>query len=313
MALPRTYSFTRYLGAKKSVDDRALNRHVLENLARSLFTLNSKGPLRVLEVGAGIGTMVERLLAWRVLDKAAYTAVDRDPEVIDEARRRLPEWAVRYGYAADLKGPNTMALKKEGRDILVEFERREIGEFAYREKGNRSWDLLIASALLDLVDVPSFLPRLFSLLRPEGVFYATINFDGVTIFQPEIDRTLDAKIVRLYHETMNQRIVSGKPSGDSFAGRHLFTNLQACGAELLDVGSSDWVVYAGPNGYPKDEAYFLHHIIHTIQTALEGSPELDTDLLASWIGERHDQVEQGILVYIAHQLDFLGRIPDYDR
>jgi SAM-dependent methyltransferase len=310
MAVPRTYSFTRYLAAKKSVDDRALNRHVLETLARSLPILNSKGPLRVLEVGAGIGTMVERLLAWRVLDKAAYTAVDSDPEVIDEARRRLPEWSVSCGYATDLQGPNTMALKKGDQDMLVEFEPREIGEFAYREKGNRSWDLLIASALLDLVDVPSFLPRLFSLLRPGGVFYFTINFDGVTIFQPEFDRTLDAKIVRLYHETMDQRIVSGRPSGDSFAGRHLFTNIQACGAELLDVGSSDWVVYAVSNGYPQDEAYFLHHIIHTIWTALEGSPDLDAELLASWTRERHDQIEQGILVYIAHQLDFLGRIPD---
>lgn len=308
MAVPRTYSFPRYLAAKKSVDDRALNRHVLETLTRLLPILNPKGPLRVLEVGAGIGTMVERLLDWKVLNKASYTAVDSDPGVLKEARRRLPQWAANSRYASIPQGADKMTLKKGNQDILVEFEPREIGEFSHREKGHRPWDLLIASAFLDLLDAPSILPRLFSLLRPGGMFYFAINFDGVTILQPEIDGDLDAKIVKLYHETMDQRIVSGKTSGDSCTGRHLFTNLQACGAKLLDVGSSDWVVYAGLHGYPQDEAYFLHHIIHMIQTALEGSPDLDAQLLASWTRERHEQVDQAILVYIAHQLDFLGRI-----
>ncbi|MGQ0601957.1 MAG: hypothetical protein ACT4QE_09710, partial [Anaerolineales bacterium] len=53
-----TYSFERYLTAKKTVDDRALNAHVWETLARAL----PAGPVRVLEVGCGIGAMVERVL-----------------------------------------------------------------------------------------------------------------------------------------------------------------------------------------------------------------------------------------------------------
>ena len=61
MIVPSNYSFPRYLAAKKSVDDRALNRRVWETLAQSLPAA-SPAPLRVLEVGAGIGTMLERLL-----------------------------------------------------------------------------------------------------------------------------------------------------------------------------------------------------------------------------------------------------------
>lgn len=38
---PTAYSFTRYLAAKKSVDDRSLNRHVWEHLAA--FMLAPKG------------------------------------------------------------------------------------------------------------------------------------------------------------------------------------------------------------------------------------------------------------------------------
>jgi hypothetical protein len=79
--------------------------------------------------------------------------------------------------------------------------------------------------------------------------------------------------------------------------------------DILDAGSSDWVIFAGPQGYPGDEAYFLHFIIHTIGAALRGHPELEPFRLRSWIAQRHAQIEAGSLLYIAHQLDFLGRVP----
>jgi hypothetical protein len=69
------------------------------------------------------------------------------------------------------------------------------------------------------------------------------------------------------------------------------------------------VVFAGPDGYPADEGYFLHFILHTMHTALEGHPDLDAACFEDWVAQRHAQVERGALVYIAHQLDFLGRVP----
>jgi SAM-dependent methyltransferase len=309
MVIPQSYSFIRYLAAKKSVDDRALNGHVLQSLNRFLSTGTSENPLRVLEVGAGIGTMAERLVDWKLLKRAAYTAIDVDPDLITEACRRLPRWAKTCGYVLNAHSREKLAFKRRGQDIFLEFEAIAVDNFVAREKGRRSWDLLIANAFLDLMDVPTSLPTLFSLLRPGGLYYLTINFDGVTIFQPEIDPDLDMRIIALYHQTMDQRIAPGKIFCDNCTGRHLFANLQACGKEILDVGSSDWVVFAGPHGYLEDEAYFLHYIIHTVQAALDGHPDLDPALLASWIRERHNHIEQGILVYIAHQLDFLGRVP----
>jgi hypothetical protein len=112
-----------------------------------------------------------------------------------------------------------------------------------------------------------------------------------------------------YHQTMDRRLIAGKPSGDSCTGRHLFAHLRAAGAEVLAAGSSDWVVFAGANGYAADEAYFLHFIIHTMHTALIGHPDLDAGRFTAWIAQRHAQVEQGTLVYSAHQLDLLGRVP----
>ena len=73
---PLDCSFTRYLEAKKSVDDRALNRHVLGTLMKHLPESNLEKPLKVLEIGAGIGGMIDRMMDWGILNYADYTAVD---------------------------------------------------------------------------------------------------------------------------------------------------------------------------------------------------------------------------------------------
>jgi len=45
----------------------------------------------------------------------------------------------------------------------------------------RKWDVLIAHAFLDLMDISAPLPMLLSLLKPGGLFYSTIQFDGATV------------------------------------------------------------------------------------------------------------------------------------
>lgn len=281
------YTFPRYLSAKKTVDDRALNAHVWETMAARVAQTAAPA---ILEVGAGIGTMLERLVERGVVgpeQHAHYTAVDNQPDNIASARQRLT------------RPPAGLTLELEAIDLF---------DFAARETGRRQWDLLIAHAVLDLLDVPAALPQLFGLLKPGGLFYFTINFDGATILQPAIDPALDAHIEALYHRTMDERMVNGRVSGDSQSGRHLFGHLRAAGAELLAAGSSDWVVFAGPDGYPADEAYFLHFIIHTMHGALADHPALDADRFNAWIAQRHAQIDAGELVYIAHQLDFFGKI-----
>ena len=306
--IPTTYSFTRYLAAKKSVDDRALNQHVWRCLTRTLPPGTPAAPLRVLEIGAGIGTMVERLVEWGVLHHTVYTAIDADPETILESRRRLPAWMLARGFSALEHTPTRQGFRRGEDVIVVETEAIDLQRFVIGTQGRRAWDLLIAHAVLDELDIPTALTSLVALLRPGGLLYATIAFDGATILQPEIDPALDVQIETLYHETMDQRRIAGQPAGDSRSGRHLFGHLRAAGVDLLDAGSSDWVIFAGPEGYSSDEAYFLHCIVHTIGNALRGHPQLDPCRFAQWIAERHTQIEQGSLVYIAHQLDFLGRV-----
>jgi SAM-dependent methyltransferase len=307
MAIPTSYSFTRYLAAKKSVDDRALNRHVWQRLTQAMPPAGLDGLVRVVEIGAGIGTMVERLVEWGLLQHATYTAIDADPQTIVEGRRRLPAWMVEHGFQIMEATETRQRFGRNGQDLVVETEAVDVQCFAARAQGRPAWDLLIAHAVLDLLHLPSALPTLLSLLRPGGLCYFTMAFDGATILQPEIAPALDAQIEALYHRTMDQRRIAGRQSGDSHTGRHLFAHLRSAGAEILVAGSSDWIIFAGPDGYPGDEAYFLHFIIHTIGTALQDHPQVPPGRLNHWIAERHAQIEAGSLVYIAHQLDFLAR------
>ena len=278
------YSFVRYLAAKKSVDDRALNRHVMDAFQRILGEIDTE-IVEILEIGAGIGTMAERLIECEMMPpNARYTTVDAVESNIAEARRRLAPLMDQVIF--DLRATDVF-------DLLAD------------QSSDQQWDVLIAHAFLDLIDLQNELPRLLSLLKPGGVFWFTVNFDGVTAFEPILDPAFDAAIVDLYHTSMEARI-SGAPE----TGRRLLTRLLALRAEIRAAGSSDWVVVPGRNGYRDDEAYFLHFIIHTVDAELHDHPELDGQRFREWVAARHRQIDHGELVYIAHQLDMVGILKD---
>lgn len=306
--MKNTYPFTRYLAAKKSVDDRALNQHVWNSLAKELSQIQLDRPIQILEIGAGIGTMIERMLERELLTHAHYTALDALPENIDHAMERLPEWAQNCGYHFHKLTRHQIEIKNAMQSISVDFKCMDLLDFLIEDAQAQKWDLLVAHAFLDLMDIPATLPQIFALLRVKGLFYFSINFDGVTLFEPSINPTLDENISALYHRTMDERRIRGKPSGDSRAGRHLFGYIWDLAGEILDAGASDWVVFPGAEGYPADEAFFLHFLIDTIHRALQGHPELEELAFTAWVAERHAQIERRELVYIAHQLDFLGRV-----
>lgn len=301
------YSFTRYLSAKKSIDDRALNRSVWDKFKISVGDLEKVGPLNILEIGAGIGTMFERSIEWGLISRVRYTALDEIPENVLEARARLETWGKNLGYSADSISDTEFRFSGSGIDTSLDLRTGDFFEFAESRNSQPNWDVIMANAFLDLVDVRKTLPIIVKLLKPEGLAFFTINFDGMTIFEPVIDREFDDIVERLYHQTMDERVIENEVSGDSKTGRHLFELARNCGLEILEAGSSDWTVFATRDGYRQDEAYFLHFIIHTLFLALKNRSDLDQDRFLDWIAKRHSQVDRRELVYIAHQIDILCR------
>ena len=307
MAAPIAYSYVRYLHAKRSVDDRALNRVVLEQLRAALGELpaTTSVPPRVLELGAGVGTMVSRLADLGWLTRARYTLLDSDRASLDAAAAHLRDW----GGAAARDDGGALVVRDTGRDLAARAVEADVFDWlAVPDPGGQPYDLVIANAFLDLVDVGALLPLLWRRVAPGRPFWFSINFDGETIFLPE--RPLDGQVSALYHRDMDQRLHRGRPTGGSRTGRLILQEIPRSGARLLGAGSSDWVVLpSGDGGYPGDEGYFLHHILHTIETALRGSPAIDAAAFAGWLDERRAQIDRGELIYVTHQLDVFGRAP----
>ncbi|MFC6615190.1 class I SAM-dependent methyltransferase [Halopenitus salinus] len=330
-------SKSEFLEAKTTVDDRAVNRRIRDRFLAALRERadRSDGPVRVLELGAGVGSMISRFAAWDgTPDSVRYRAVDVDPDVIAVARDRVPRHLMDRGYEItrddtafreDAAAQRDATTRRGDRFVATTAERTgdpdrlEISlEVADLREVSAEADAVIASALLDLVDLECVLPRIRSLLADGGLLYAPCTYAGATGFAPA--HPLDDRIERLYHRHMDE--VREQP-GSSRAGLDLLAAAPAFDYEVLDAGGADWVVRpmtvgengrgdpsGGTNGeYPAMEATFLRGLLETIDGALADFPAdvLDPADRKRWVEARRTQVERGECSMIAHHLDVLMR------
>lgn len=279
------HNATRYLEAKRTVDDRARSRRVRDVLLGALAPSPS-----ILDVGCGTGTTVPLLLGWGVED-GAYRGVDDDEGVVDFARAVRPAALRRTSWrVTDTSRGFTAA------DLSVAFD---TGDALATLTDADGCDLVVGHAFADLVPPARLLDVTLAALAPGGLAYFPITFDGGTIFQP--DHPADEAVERAYHAALD-----AKPGRDVHAGRHLVDEARKRDGELLAVDSSDWVVRPHQGTYPADEAYFLERILGFVESAV---PAASVDGVADWLATRHQQLAEGRLTYVAHQYDILCRAP----
>ena len=307
MSIPQTYDFIDYLVAKKTIDDRSLNCIVWGRLLGALADHETQECLRVLEIGSGIGTMIERMATGPLMHRSSqYTAVDINPDCTRAARRRLSRWAKCLGFAVIRQKDASNLLVAESTRIRVNLKTGDAYALV-AEAAPDSCDLLLAHAFMDLVDIQSLLPGMMRLLKSGGLLFLSLNFDGNTVLLPAIAPEFDDRVIHRYHRSMDERIVDGRQAGDSRTGRRLLMKLIQRRNEILAAGASDWIVYPRRRRYPMGESYFLHHIVHTIDEELAHHPEIDPDYFKAWIAKRHVQIENGELVFMAKHIDVLAR------
>ena len=147
------YSFPHYLLSKQTVDDRALNKDVVNALRIHM----PPEPLSIIEVGAGIGTMLKRLVEWHVVCAGEYVLVDEMAENIEYAREWIPQWAAEAGLSVERTGENQFLLCDQKRDIRIRLECTDV--FAFTQRNKKPADLLIAHAFLDLLPMPGSLEK----------------------------------------------------------------------------------------------------------------------------------------------------------
>jgi SAM-dependent methyltransferase len=293
----------RYLAAKKTIDDRALNQHVWETLLQVLPQTTDGESAKILEIGAGIGTMLERIVDRKlVTGPVTYIATDSDPCQLRAARQYLAQWAEKRGHVLAWSAEHQGRLSTTKADISLTLELAGAEELADKQDSPGSFHLMIAHAVLDLVDFPALLPRLLARLTANGLAYFTCNFDGETVFLPECAG--DVEIIKSYHASMEARL-----TGASRTGRRLLAFLQHPGLELMAAGSSDWIIHPRNRRYLPDETFFLHAIIATVarELAKNNSPPSGLANPDNWARARHRQVEAGELSFLARHLDLLAR------
>ncbi|GAB7018197.1 class I SAM-dependent methyltransferase [Halostagnicola bangensis] len=315
-----TQSLQTYLEHKRTVDDRALNGRVwsafVDGLAELAAFEDSNGrpnePVRVLEIGGGVGTMIARLAERDALvPSVSYRLVDLDERNVEYARQHLPEWLEEAGYEVERSRSSVLARstgeRSADRTVEVHLEAGDAFEAPDRDGERSEADAVIASAVLDTVDLEYALGRIPDLLRTGGLLYAPITYDGTTTFSPP--DPLDERLTELYNRHMDE--IRDRP-GSSRAGRELFAALDRPGSEfdLLEVGGSDWIVRPRDGTYPADEKAFLRQLLETIDGALAAYPETalaPTDR-QRWVDTRLSQLERGELSLIARHLDVLARL-----
>lgn len=296
-------AFAEFLTAKRTVEDRALNSAVFERFASELGACSGSDPVRIVEIGAGTGSMIARLAEWNALPSTvSYRAVDIDADTIDTAHQQLPEQLTAAGYTVDRTTDGLIASRQEGgTDQRLELSFEVDDGFSITDEA----DAVIASAVLDLVDLDPTLQDLKGILNDGGLLYAPITFNGRTSFTP-VD-PFDGKIERLYHRHMDE--VREQP-GSSRAGQQLVTALPAAGYRVLDAGGSDWVIRPVDGAYPAAESTVLRHLLATIDNALTDYPPevLSPRTRTEWIETRTEQLQRGDLTLVAHHLDVLAQL-----
>jgi len=290
-----------YLTAKRTVDDRALDGRVLERFAEELAA--REPPVRIVEVGAGTGTMVARLAARGLLpERVTYRAVDRAGTHVKRARQTVPEWLADAGYGTTVDG-ETVRATGDDLDLTLSLEVADAFEV---EDGA---DALVAGAFLDLVSLPEDLRRLAALTDGGGLLYAPITYDGATGFAPT--EPLDGTVQRLYHRHM--RTVRDEAGGPR-AGRELLEAVPAVGGTVLEAGGADWLIRPDGESYPANEGLVVDHLLETVVEAVTAVPggTVAPSRLDGWVGTRRAQLAAAELTYLAHNLDVLARLPAMD-
>lgn len=298
--------FADFLDAKFDLDERSLAREVRDDC---FARLARRDRLRCLDIGSGTGAMVRRLLGANLPAEAfELVALDRDPTLLARARATLVAFLASRGFDA-LRAPADCTDRIEASDgrrhVSLRFACYDA--MGYEPHAGERYDLVTAHAFLDLVPMRPLLERIRAWLAPDGLLYATLNYDGDTALFPQYaDAPFEARLLERYDASMEERRVDGQPTGGARSGRRLHAMLPQAGFEIVAYASSDW------NAVPRDgrlrgaDGLVVSVLLEALRR--ENEAHCDRGRLAAWYRDRRRLQETGRLGAIVHQIDVLAML-----
>lgn len=313
------YQYGDFLETKRQLDHESMSNSIWSTLKKEIKKRSEwkqRWPKRILDCGCGSGAMIHHLIK-RGIKFDEYHGIDIQKGLLKKAEQKLMAGDFRKLTLA----PQFHALSVY--DLRVASNSEEYT--TRRGVFDKPFDLVCAQSLAEHVDVDRMLGNIWTALDQKGLLLLPINYDGETIFEPVQDRYIEERIIRNFNNlAISGQVYEGCVGGNAYCGRQLYHALGKNGFRVIDFRSEDWVII--PSGveepYTKDVIEFLKTIIHAIADANKinamnrlsllrgtdfGEPSsIEESLIEEWRESRLKQLNDGILVYICHQMGALA-------
>jgi hypothetical protein len=167
-----------------------------------------------------------------------------------------------------------------------------------------SVDLVLGHAIADLLPLDRLAQRVTALLRPGGLAHLALTYDGVTVFDPPSDRSLDAAILDAYHRRMDRASAADSAYGGSTAGRRVADAVRLAGLDVLGDAPTNWTISASDGDGGKA---VLERLIRYVTDGARDMGCLPSMSIERWRQERCDAIERGTLSARVTHRDVLAR------
>ncbi len=301
---------TRYLDAKYRIDSRSLNQATLR---RFLSRLSGYSMPVILDLGAGTGSTLRRLIDVGFQKSFTYYGLDMDPDLTHAAADNHRELFESRGFVVT-SSPNhndleaSLTAKRKNMDVTIVLLTGNIFDTDFQERfSDTNINTVTANAFFDLVPLGPALRTIKSILRPGGMLYSTINYDGRTTILPQYENEdFEEKLYSVYDRSMDSRATYDGEVGGHRCGSKMYGALEAEGYRIVGYGNSDWSIFPWGDEYRNDEKVFLTSLVRMIYDEALQHPELDRNELDSWFQLRNRQLETARLSLFVHQSDQLA-------
>ncbi len=225
--------------------------------------------------------MIERLFCAGALGSCAYWALEPQAVLLSQAGLRVQNLVRDFPQTAS--------------EVVFYPLARDWQTYA-QQPPPQPFDAVIAHAFVDLVDAPAFLDSLALVLRPGGLVYLSLIFDGLTQWFPSLPA--DDILMSRYHTDMAGVVFNGQRSGPR-SGRLLWNRALETGYKVLSIGPSDWVITTQASTSDRTVQLWL---LETIAQVLGKDA-------TEWIDTRRRQAQEGQLGLRVSHLDLLLEYP----
>ena len=275
-----------------------------ERLAAALIARLPARP-RLIDLGAGTGSLL-RWLAPRIGRAQAWTLVDSDKALIEEAFETIADRAEAIGFKATFPNRRTLLVHAPGGAWRVEALVTDLAE-APRNLPLAAADAVLSSALCDLVSA-RWVDRMAAALRIP--FYAALLVDGRDRVWPPHPE--DGAVANAFRRDQAREKGFGGPALGPAAPRAIAKAFAVQGF-TVETAAADWVVQAR-GGTAADLPLPREHAAAFLNQLLLGHADaarrwMNGRTADRWLLDRLDRVQAGTLSLRTGHRDLLALPP----